>query len=80
MYPRPAGKKVNLEAVKAAIERVGEMAEDEELSALLGDGKKVSVEVESEGEQECPMCAAGECDDPEHMDDSMLEEMSKELA
>jgi hypothetical protein len=73
-----AGKKVNLEAVKAAIARVGEMAEDEELSALMGTGKP--EEGEQAMEMECAECKAGTCDDPEHMDDTSLEEMSKELS
>ncbi len=55
-------------------------------SAAMGGGKVVEIEVEPaathlmEGEEStCPECAAGTCDNPDHMDESSKAAMLNEM-
>lgn len=54
--------------VKEAIAAImGELIKADGRLLKGGGGMKVEVEPAEEGEMECPACAAGTCDDPEHM-------------
>lgn len=57
--------------VEAAIAQFLQALQESEGMALKG-GKGVKVEIEAEDAgkgdmEECPMCAAGTCDNPDHM-------------
>lgn len=59
----------NTSPVKEAIAAImGELMKADGMRLKGGSGVKVEVEpAEEGGEMECPVCAAGTCDDPEHM-------------
>lgn len=62
---------MNREAIKRAVEEISRLLMEGEGQDMRGGpagGVKVEIEKTGGGE-ECPMCAAGECTDPEHMSD-----------
>lgn len=79
------------EALQRALQAVLAELQKADGAALTGAGRNV-VEVKAEMEpadthlaegedgegmeEECPECAAGTCTDPDHMDDSAMQEMA----
>jgi hypothetical protein len=67
-------------ALQKALQVVMQEIQKAEGAALRGGGG-MKVEIEAEGGegpemQKCPACAEGTCTDPDHMDDSEVEEMA----
>ena len=72
-------------AVQQAIQTIMQALGGAE-SAAMGGGKVLELEVEPaathlmEGEESaCPACAAGTCDNPDHMDESSKAAMLNEM-
>jgi hypothetical protein len=66
-------------AVQKAIQTIMQALGGAESRAMGGQAAPPEPHAEPDGDEMCPECAAGTCDNPDHMDDSSKAAMLNEM-